>query len=220
MTIRKIYLQINEEGANYSARSDFDFEVFFITEYISRDLYKNKFKYEDVDKLVVYIESPKPDIVHDKLFKSLDYTSTMSYMEISRLDGHERIDKILELIEIAGSAYEFFMPGIRQVIHESIESFRNSGYKNIWLFKRKRVAAVGNLELICELNREMFTLTLVARNKSDEIFRKEILKTLPSSIIYHHKFKDILVDENNIVVTDRFDKPLYQVLISDILASS
>jgi hypothetical protein len=216
MTISKIYLAIDQNGANYSARSDLDFEVFFISEYVSKDLCKNKFKYKEANKLITYIESTNQGVEYDKLFKTLDYKSTLSYLNISQLEGQERTEKILGLIEAAGSAYDNFIPGIRQAMRDSIDRFRNSGYKNVWLFKRKRIDLVRQVELICELDREMFTLTLVAKNKNTEIYRRDILKTKPSSVIYHHKFKDILVDENNIVIIDRFGKPIYQVSISDV----
>lgn len=155
-------------------------------------------------------------VEYDKLFKTLEYKSTLSYLNISQLEGHERTEKILGLIEVAGSVYDNFIPGIRQAMQDSIDRFRNGGYKNVWLFKRKRIDRVGQVELICELDREMFTLTLVAKNKNTEIYRRDILKTKPSSVIYHHKFKDVLVDENDFVIIDRFGKPIYQVSISDV----
>jgi len=216
MTISKIYLAIDQNGANYSAGSDLDFEVFFVSEYVSKDLCKNKFKYKEANKLITYIESTNQGVEYDKLFKTLDYKSTLSYLNISQLEGRERTEKILCLIEAAGSAYDNFIPGIRQAMLDSIDRFRNGGYKNVWLFKRKRIDLVRQVELICELDREMFTLTLVVKNKNTEIYRRDILKTKPSSVIYHHKFKDILVDENNIVIIDRFGKPIYQVSISDV----
>lgn len=217
MTISKLYLAIDENGANYFARSDFDFEVSFISEFISRDILKNKFKYEDVNKLIIYIEAARQHVEYDRLHKSLDYKSMLSYSDIRQLDGQERTEKILGLINDAGTAYEKFLPGLRQAIHDSTESFRNKGYKNVWLFKRKNIDGVGQVELICELDRNMFTLALAVKNRNIEIFKRDILKTKPSSIIYHHKFKDILVENGNIVIIDRFDKPLYQVSILDLV---
>lgn len=68
MTINKIYLMIDEKGESYSARSDFGFEVFFITEYLSRDFYKHQFKYKDVNKLIIYIESTDVGMEYNNYF--------------------------------------------------------------------------------------------------------------------------------------------------------
>lgn len=207
---------IDEKGESYSARSDFGFEVFFITEYLSRDLYKHRFKYKDVNKLIIYIESTDVGMEYNNIFRTLNYRYALSYSEINQSSGRERTERILSLIESAASAFEIKIPGLQQVMHDSIESFRNGGYKNIWLFKKKRVNGLGNVELLCELDRDTFTLSVAVINKNSEIYKKEILKTKPDSIMYHHKFKNILADDNAIVITDRFDKPFCKISRSEM----
>ena len=216
MTISKLYLAINEDSELYSAQSDFDFEVSFITEYISKIIKKNKFKYEDAIKLIIYIDSGNKGIEYKPMFNVLVYNTTFSYLDVKQLDGHDRTEKILDLIKFASSKYETYIPGIKKAILEAIELFKNNSYKNIWLFKKKQISGVGQAELICELDRQFFTLTLLIINKENVIYRKEILRTKPSSIIYNHRFKDILIKGSNIVVVDKFDEPLYQISISDL----
>lgn len=216
MTITKVYVAINEESEEYTAQSDFDFEVFFITEYISRNLKKYKFKYGSVNKLIIRMDSTGESVVHEPEFNSLRFNTSYSYRDFNKLNGTNRTQKILELIDKASLAYESHIPGIHQVMRSSIDSFRSDNYKNTWRFKKKRIPGIGEVELICELDRDAFSLTIVARHNGVEVLKREILKTKPSSIIYHHKFKDILFDGERIMVSDRFDEPIYQVSISEI----
>jgi hypothetical protein len=216
MTIRKIYLQIDEHGSNYSTGSDFLFETFHITEYISRDVYRQKLQYQDANKFLIYIESNKDDVEYEPIFRLVAFRSTMPYEEIAQFAGQARTERILKLIEDAGASCDALVPGLREAIIRSTASFRAGGYTNIWQFKKKRITGLGIAELICVLDRDAFTLTLSITTKGAEIFGKEILRTKPDSICYHHKFKDILIEGDNIVITDRFDEPFFSVSISDI----
>jgi hypothetical protein len=217
MTINKLFIAINADSEQYAAQSDFDFEVAFITEYFSRIIKKSNFKYKDANKLIIRIDSSNDNIKYEPIFKTLTCNMSFSYLELKPLAGHTRTEKILDCLALASNKYEIFIPGIVKVIQASLMTFRNNGYKNIWLFKKKRISEIGQAELFCELDRQAFTLTLLISNKDRVIYRKEILKTKPSPIIYQHKFKDILVSGDLITIIDRFDEPLYQVLISNIM---
>lgn len=216
MTIKKIYLQINDDSKMYSFNSDFSFETYFITEYISRDIFKKKYKYEKANKLIIYIDSKEKTVKYSDVFKVLECFMVISYSDIIKLDKEERTEKILNIIEKAAWNCDKTIHGIGSSTQDSIHCFREGGYKNTWLFQKKKINKVWNAKLICELNRKNFTLNFVVENKIGEIYKREIIKEMPDSLCYHHKFRTLVIVDDRIAVIDRFDKPIFQIPITEI----
>jgi hypothetical protein len=105
-----------------------------------------------------------------------------------------------------------------------LDDFKAVGYRNEWVFKDKKIR---NLGIICRLNcvmtLEEFNLSLQVTNSSGVIYDRVILTTPPDEVAFHYRFKDVLVEGDNLVVVTKFDvgddRILYMVSLSELLSS-
>ncbi len=98
-----------------------------------------------------------------------------------------------------------------------IDRFRNGGYKNEWIFKKKKLGDVQlQCSLNCELSRDNFSLFLCVDRRGVTIFQEKILETKPDELIFSHKFKDMKVQDNKIVVLDAFENSIFELPIDGL----
>ena len=72
-----------------------------------------------------------------------------------------------------------------------------------------------------KLNKDNFILYFIVLDKGRELYRKEILKELPDSLCYHHKFNKLKVENDFISVQDKAHynpSTLFSVSISDLIS--
>ncbi|WP_373033158.1 hypothetical protein [Sulfurovum sp.] len=217
--IKYIYLQTNQsKKSDLLDDRDFDLSLFHITEYISRDIYKQRYKYEKANKIVIEIDHAKEELLYQEMFKSITYNCTFSGEEMLALSRIEQREKILEILNISAKKVDKLIPGIKETIEDSISSFREGEYKNIWLFKKRRITGSGTAKLICELTVSEFILTLSVENKEgDEIYNKVLFKDDSDPFLsYNEKFKELKVDSDNILIFDKFDCVSFKIPLSEI----
>lgn len=101
-------------------------------------------------------------------------------------------------------------PLVVQAVEEAIEVFRNNNYEYTWIHKQKRITGVGKTRLVGFINIEKFTLTLEIEYKDGKIISKEILETPPNEYSFSHKFKDILIKDSKVQITNRFNDVWYE----------
>ena len=181
MPLKKIYFQIDEDSENYPKDSEFSFETNYITEYISRDIAKEKYKYKNAIKLIIYVDSNKQNIEYEDLFKSIICHLPIKYKDIDYHVGERRTEKILEQLLIASNITEQYTPGITDKIRESIARFIDDKYKNIWVFHQRTIKGIGKVILECELNKNNFILYFLLKINGTEVFREEIIREMPDS---------------------------------------
>ena len=203
-------------------------ETNYITDYISRYIrqdkeHKEQFKGLDnkdkIKKLIVCLDSQKHEIIKYNEAKSLKYKMPDSYDEIRILRGVSRAEKVLEKIAKSTNAFEEYIPGIKKIILEAIDSFKEAGYRDIWIHQKRRLKGIGTAKLICELTMYEFTLDFVVENKENQIiYKQRMMTTPPDSLCYHSYFKTLKIDEKNINIVERIcEKTIYTVFIDDIL---
>jgi len=200
-----------------------DRETFFITEYITRHLRTSSLKHAEIDNirvsyLITSISSDENSILFSPNFKNIVCQLSDSYEDIRILRGTERIEKFLNVIEHSAVFYETLVEGLGTEIESAVDSFRIGNYKNVWIYKKKRLKGIGTAKLECELEPLKFNLSFVVENtKKQEIYRKRILQTRPDSIFYHSAFKDLILNEDKISITDRIsEKPIFSITIDQI----
>ena len=216
MTISKIYLGICEGSLRVEDSGSFALETRFITEYISKFIAQCKFKYLKANRLIVNIDCTQSTVKYFEVFKTYECELERSYSELSGLEGRSRTEWILQIILSSSKLYEDSIPGIGDAVSEAIESFRLNGYKNEWIFQKRRLKGIGTVKLACELNRDNFHLYLIVESKEGEIYRKEVLKELPDSLSYHHLFRTLVIDKDLISIVDRFDETIFQISKDEI----
>lgn len=85
------------------------------------------------------------------------------------------------------------------------EEFKNSGAKNEWVFKKKTFKQHGlEISLNCYFTTLDFKLVMTIRSISSKevLCSGTIIRTLPDEIYFDRTFKDILINNDKIIVTD------------------
>jgi hypothetical protein len=97
-----------------------------------------------------------------------------------------------------------------ELFHEAIDSFRKLGYKNQWVHSAKTFRSAGlRCRLLCELDLSSFHLTLEVKHGERPIVAQEILRTLPDEVVYAHRFRDVILAGQSLIVRDKFGKSLF-----------
>ncbi len=190
-------------------RSNFAFRCRFIGNYLRRVLKRNKF--EPIGYNRIFISACqitlKSNIVFDNTL-SISVLYNKDYYD--SLTQEEAIEYFIELykqgIIKASETHEVPM----EFLLKKVQEFKSNDYKNEWEFKTKLFKVIGiKATLLCKMTTDKFSLFLVLWKKEEIVFKEEILSTLPDEIIFHYRFKDIVLENNEIKVLDKFEQPLY-----------
>lgn len=204
-------------------------EFFYISSYIQRRLTNNNLMMKNLKKQIkkekqivllnigIGFDSEVLDYFPEDI--SLFYKTTFDYEQVKTVkDFKDRANLILDLTLSKAKNCEPYIPMFSDVLEVIIDDFKASNYKNTWEFAKKRINNVGMARLICELTPLRFYLRLIVEDKKNNIiFSKLLIETLPDPIFYHHKFKSLLVNNDEIIVTDRINQPFYRIKVADFL---
>lgn len=92
-------------------------------------------------------------------------------------------------------------------LHRRIDAFSDGGFLNRWTHVSKTFRSRGiTVALQCELTLHEFRLTLDLCGESIPPVSRLILTTKPDEICFHHRFKDVRMDGDDIVITSRLSK--------------
>lgn len=95
-------------------------------------------------------------------------------------------------------------PAQLAALHERIDGFAEGGFSNRWTHVSKTFRRRGiTVSLECELTLREFRLNLEVHGKSLPHASRVVLTTKPDEISFHHKFKDVRLDGDDIVITSR-----------------
>lgn len=101
-------------------------------------------------------------------------------------------------------------------LREATGHFRDAGYQNAWTHTRKRLGRHGvTAELACLLTMTQFTLELIVEEREEVVYREQILETQPDELIFSHRFKDVVAEGDQLIVTSRTSELLVSVPIPD-----
>lgn len=215
MKIRHIHMLLDTDNPDDHFRkiaSDFGFSSRYFTQYIERGIRAQKIESELWNG--IYVKSvgkiyQSPRIEDKGLVCPVDFN--LRGYESSTADKSEFFIKMM-LDGIMGVPVKYNVP-VDSIV-QLIEDFRAGGYVNEWLHKRKLLRPHKvHAYLLCSMNTNFFSLRLEIRRKEKVLFGKNILKTEPDEIFFHHKFKDFVLDGNLLKIVDRFDHVLFETKI-------
>jgi hypothetical protein len=208
--IRDIALQLDyeeniERGTMYAR--DFSFNSRFIGNFLRRQLRLSNFEPKEFKRLA--INACVIDLYPNKIFES--YLCVAIPFDKTRFDN-------LSKDELSDFFVEMYKQGILRAkqthdmpvdfLFNELENFRNDNYRNEWEFKSKTFKEIGiKATLFCKMTMEAFSLSLILSKNKEVVFNKEILNTFPDEICYHYKFKDLIFEDNKIIVTGWYDTP-------------
>jgi hypothetical protein len=217
MILKQIYLAPDSLEFQSAENSDFQFETRHICNYIERRLAPERIVMEGFNRIVVVGQSSPGDMfVHSTQVLSVPVLINMD--EWRSLAEARRPDYYASLLKTGFDrcATRYPIPVDKMTLW--LAELKQDGYRNEWVFKKRTFARYGiRCVLECKLTMRAFTLTLRVSGRQGEIFCDTILTTKPDEIIFHHQFKDIKVENGEIVVTKRTnDGPLYRMPIPSI----
>lgn len=102
-------------------------------------------------------------------------------------------------------------PLVVEKIEEGIEIFRKNHYEYTWIAKKKRITGKGiTAKLVGHININRFILTLEFEYKNGEVISNPILETRPNEYAFGYRYKDILIDDSTVKVTDSSNNVWYE----------
>lgn len=210
MIVGKIYLYLNTLDFKRETASDFLFSTSFVTYFVNRHLKKAKFQSPNFKKIgFVLSKNPREPFCDDKfltieLLADLDVYDHLTSVEEK---GDYFVAKITEGLKKARNKFD--IP--EEEILTSLKLLKDLGYKNEWIYKSKKFKEKEiTAELSCSLDIESFRLILKTFASDKLISENLVLQTKPDELIYDHKFKDLIVKNGMLLITDKFDNVVFE----------
>ncbi len=217
MELRYIGLMLNVDEYPRIYRSAFLFRERYIGNFLGRRVKPLKFKTEKYNALIMngqHTPAERCSIVPEKSLSAPVYFDQVRYDSLGPNEHHEFfLGMYIEGIEKANR--DFPIP--YDVLMQSIEDFRQGGYKNEWVDKRKLHRPLGlHATLLCYMDTNRFQLTLLLERKGKTIYREPILTTLPDEIMYKGDFKELVVEGTKILIMEEYGKVTFSLDVSTL----
>ncbi len=217
MILKFLYVYLNPEEFRDDLGVQFGFRTRYLCNYIERNLKLIKFKSDGFGKICIMgtLKSKfECSIVPENALRVSVPFNTSEYLNLPPDDWHEFYIKLLTdgLNQID---LKYSIP--KSEIFDSISSFRIGSNVNEWVFvskktKDRKITAL----LVCSLDQYKFILRLILKRDQLVIFEKQILETKPDEIIFAYRFKNMFINNDELVVADKFGDSLYRMNIKDL----
>jgi hypothetical protein len=215
MQLRYISLNLDRKIFGNEYGYDFLLHTRFISNYFSKAIRKHKYETDGSFNMISIdgsYNTVSPKIVPMTALKIVLEFDKEKYAQIR---GTNNCDYYLELLERGfKEAYKFKSIPLN-VLLCSISEFKKNDCKNEWLHKKKRFND-HDLEIIltCEFTTNYFKLMVTINQSSTkkELIKGAVMTTEPDEVLFNKMFKDILINDNTIIITDASDTP--RVLIN------
>lgn len=217
MLFKHISLDLHGDDYPYSLVMPFGFQTRYICNFLERRVRPERF---DADGFRgAFIEGwLNPDvpcaIVSESALRIPIGFDLERYKSLASDDFHEFfIGMLCEGLEKCSRQFSIPLAAIVR----GIEEFRQGGYKNEWIHKARLFRPTGiHATLSCDLDIERFVLTLRLKREGITIFDRAILETKPDEIVFAGRFKDVILVENMVVVTDKFGDPTFSLSLDSL----
>lgn len=224
MDLRYIALHINyDSGFVDPFRDNFNLHSRFISNYLSVQVRKLKFKTDNTFRMICVTPSIKSLYQYQKIVNNvLDVHIPFDKEKYDQLKEIEKYEYYLHLLEegynICSKHKNIPLSGLLS-LHKQ---FRDGGYKNEWLHKKKRFKEL-NLEVIlyCYFTSKDFRLKITINNlkTKEELISGFVIRTLPDEVCFQPLFKDVVIIDNILGITDSHDYPRFTFKLEDIYSN-
>lgn len=222
MIFKHIYIDLERKEFPVDMCYDFLKKSRHVCNYIEREyLAKIKYKANGFSRLVITLSEKPNDIVWINSSKVL--CVQLKYL-------HEEYNSLKTSKEISEYFISKLKLGIKKIlsneidlpikeINEGITTFRNLGYVNEWIHKKKKIRSHGILvALNCKLTQEHFYLDLNVFQNEKNIFHEQLLVLDPDEIAFSYRFKDVFVDNEKLIVSSKVVENLFEIPLEKILS--
>lgn len=222
MNLRYIALYIDSDsGYEDHFRNNFNLNCRFISNYLSIQVRKLKIHTDGTFNMISV--APSINIQHLCRIvgeKSLQARISFDKEKYQLMNEIERYDYYLKLLE---NGYKI------QSQHKEIsiehllklhQTFKNNDYKNEWIHKKKTFKSHGiKVILKCIFTSVDFQLQMYVYNmkSGDKLLSGTVIRTLPDEICFESLFRDVTIENDELIITEYQDRPKFKFLLSDIL---
>lgn len=214
MNLYYIYLGLDYNDyilKNNELRFEFQKKTSFINDYFSKKARKLRFKTDGTFNMISI--SPSEFVFDSKKYVPSDVLDVHLPFDRNRYDtikNTEDCSYYLELLDQGFKKASQFKEIPLESLLNIIKEFEQEGCVNKWLYKKKRFKD-DDLEIVldCEFTAICFQLVISINQISTKksLVNGVIMRTEVGVSIHEGMYKDILIDDNNIIITDRSDSP-------------
>jgi hypothetical protein len=201
--------------SNNELRYEFQQHTNFIDDYFSKAIRKQKFKTDGSYKMIA-VAPTEFEIKPNRIVPMdvLDVNLPFDRNRYEQIKGTSDCSYYLELLEqgfIKASEYkEIPIETLLRIVKE----FKQGGCKNQWVHKKKRFKE-DDLEVIltCEFTTNYFQLVATVNQISTkkELVSGVLIRTEVGVSIHEGMYKDILIKNDEILITDKSDSPRIRI---------
>lgn len=184
----------------------------FICQYVQRYLAARQVQGDGFKQICVICKNVASEVTFKNTAKSLSVEVPFDMAEYEKTARDDLPEYFIGLLEagLRKCSQDQHLPF--DLVEEAIASFRAGGYKNQWVHSTRLFRSAGlKCRLKCELDLSWFYLVLEVERDGQCVFSQEILRTLPAAVVYAHRFKDVELDDQVLVVKDKFSKPIFEL---------
>jgi hypothetical protein len=222
--MRLWYIAVGLDRGYFDTEYSYEFKLHtrFISNYLSKGIRKFKFETDGTFNMVsVKVTPQRPRecalVPIDVLEAEVSFDQAR-YEKIKKTtDCEYYLERLEEGFRKASKCKEIPL----QILLDLIEEFRKNGCKNEWLHKKKRFKEIDiEVALNCFFTTWDFKLIATVNRIStkEQLSTGLILRTDPDEICFDKEFKDVLLDDENIVITDFLDRPRFSINLDKVLA--
>lgn len=221
MTIRYISLHIDFDSCiNESISSKFNLQSRFICNFLSTNIKKLKFQTDGTFNMISI--TPSNDIKYLCRIvgeKSLQARVSFDEEAFQTMNELETFEYYLKLLEEGYKICNSFKDIPLEYLLKLHQDFRNMNYRNEWLFKKKKFKAQKiEIILICDFTSVDFQLRVKVNNieNNENLIEGVLIRTLPHEVYFDKLFKDVVIKDDDIIITEYSNRPKFIFRIQDI----
>lgn len=222
MTLRYIILGADYESYEEDFFNKFMDNVRFVSNYITRKIRSCKVETDGTFNMIsVYITkaSDSCSLKAENVLAVKVHVSENSMINYLKMkDENTRFEYYLSILE-KGYSIALNHKNIPQKLLLTIhQEFRQGGYLNEHLFKSMQLKELGiGIKLFHSLSSYDYKLKLIVFNNKKELLGKGVVyQTFPDEILFDKNVKHVVINNENLVVTDFLNKPQFVCNLSDL----
>lgn len=218
MILSKLRIYIDNSVKDKYYQSHFNYHVFFIGFYLSKQFQKLKIEADGINVIDIVIGGNMAPSV-----KTIDSRSIIhvpfDLKFYSSIDKHGKCIYYTQLVKEAFG----LLANVRNipycVLIDLINTLQHDNFEYCWKFKTISLP-LNNLkiEFFCNINTDDFTITIKVDNRNDKrnILRGIVVRTKPDDIFFSHISNKIRIERDKIFMVSKWGVDLIGINIDDL----
>lgn len=218
MLLKHIYIYLNQDEYPKTLVVPFGFGTRYLCNFLERNLRTLKFKTEGFNKICV--QGMRQPLIGCPIVPENAALPTVLFDldEYERLKHNEHHEFYIRMLILGlKKCAQYHQIPLTEMM-EIIEIFRRGGYRNEWVHQQRMFRSYGlQASLLCSLDSERFVLRLEISKSKKIVFERRILETKPDEIIFSHRYKEVCIEGDAVVVKDKFGDSVFSTDINSLI---